>query len=230
MKPVLGLLHGLAQCRQAWAPQLSAPEADYEVIAPDLPGTGMTPGPFRFGPARRPSAATSRQPHAVGRAAAAASVAPGSAGRGDGRDSSESFQRRRPCCDQAERAADHAGTGPGGPARQSPVGAGAHLGGLRRPGSRFNLRAARRTAQGIPGARLRLVAGAGHAWNETHPHTFREVLNQWVRDPSHHRRRRIGRPARRGGTSAGASGASLSLSLVGRHHDPASATAVQRPP
>lgn len=45
---------------------------------------------------------------------------------------------------------------------------------------RANLVAARHAAELIPQARLRIVAGAGHAWNVTHPEEFARVVTDFA--------------------------------------------------
>lgn len=44
-----------------------------------------------------------------------------------------------------------------------------------------NVPAARAVARGIPGAELRVVPGAGHEWNATHPAHFAETVNGFLR-------------------------------------------------
>lgn len=48
MKPLLILIHGVARTSRMWAPHLPLLQPQVDVIAPDLPGFGVTTGPFRF--------------------------------------------------------------------------------------------------------------------------------------------------------------------------------------
>lgn len=209
MRPLVVLLHGLGSGRRSWDPVAAALGADAEVLAPDLPGYGGAPGPFGLDAAvgRVSGQLAGRRAHICGLSAGAV-VALRLAARHPELVQSlilTAVQVRPPRVLTALQTAmlrliparNYRSQEDPEVSKAAVLGALRELSGLDlRPDlglvrartlvvcgakDRANLPASRQAAAGIDGAGLRLIPGAGHTWNETHPVEFAQLIRTFCR-------------------------------------------------
>ncbi|HEY2793648.1 MAG TPA: alpha/beta fold hydrolase [Micromonosporaceae bacterium] len=204
--PTLVLLHGAGSTHDAWAPQIGPLSDHFDVIAPDLPGYGSSPGPFTLDRAVDSLAELVRgRVHLCGLSAGAVVALRFAAVHPDAVESLilSGVQVRPPRLAMAAQnlvmtllPASRLSTPDGGVTKAGMLTALRELGkvdlypdlpkvkartlvvcGSR---DRVNLPAARKAASGIAGAELRVIPGAGHLWNGEQPDLFNRMVLEWA--------------------------------------------------
>jgi 3-oxoadipate enol-lactonase len=206
--PPLILLHGLMMAQRMWAPQVDTLAKRFNVLVPDLPGYGASPGPFSLD-----GAATQvitlmdgrDQVHLCGLSLGAMVALRVAAWRADQVRSlvlsgvtirtprlafglqglvmklipEAKFSIDDPTITKAAVLSVMRALAHAD-LRQDLPRVTAHTLVLCGFKDRLNLRAARRAAAGIPGAELRMIPGAGHVWNLEQPELFNRTVTEWA--------------------------------------------------
>ncbi|MEU8819352.1 alpha/beta hydrolase [Actinoplanes sp. NPDC048796] len=206
--PFLVLLHGAGESHVMWGPQREALSGRFQLLLPDLPGYGRSPGPFSLDAAADAlHAVTRKRPVHVCGLSAGAMVALRWAARYPGDIASlmlSGVQVRPPRLITGLQTAmmrlmptrsfeEDGVTKPQllqvmGQLRRADLRSDLGLVTARTlvtcgAEDRLNLVASRTAAAGIPNAELRIIPEAKHLWNQDLPELFNRTVIDWVQAP-----------------------------------------------